>query len=368
MPHTLLIDNWTLQNAGELLCGGLDGETTSDLVFTKNGASYRYDKVSADTVRFEALCQFLNNLVFADNLFVDEMYADAWESFPPIKAAHTAKILVTKPFKDVMDEWIKAREVMADRLCVNSPLLKQHRKNKRTYAEYGKADDGFLSQLVWGGAGMLARADYFRLPYVPHPSRERLFRRASFMLGPSAGARLSEFITSERLKIFKRIDGSGFFTSMHLPPVAVQIIDAASGTTDIIKTALQVRDNYSALRKWLSKFQQALDGENMKEILAHGKALQSVARYVDSYSLLTPVGDTSLQFGLSWLKVGVKCGSPVNAIKNLFGMRAELNRLILAPAGHNSLNKFLRMLGEQHTKRGRVFKDEFLKRTSEGRG
>ena len=51
-------------------------------------------------------------------------------------------------------------------------------------------------------------------------------------------------------------------------------------------------------------------------------------------------------------------------MQNLFGMRAEVNRLVLAPTGHNALKKLLRMLGEQHTKRGRQFKEELIKRSA----
>jgi len=123
MPHSLLIDNWTLQNAGEILCDGLNGDTTNELVFTKMGAGYGYEEVSADVVRFEALCQLLNNLVFADELYLDGQYSDTWARFEPVNKAHGAGILIKKPFKQLVNEWIPAREAMADRLCVNAPLL-----------------------------------------------------------------------------------------------------------------------------------------------------------------------------------------------------------------------------------------------------
>jgi hypothetical protein len=48
----------------------------------------------------------------------------------------------------------------------------------------------------------------------------------------------------------------------------------------------------------------------------------------------------------------------------MFGVRAELNRLILAPAGRKSLKKFLRMLGEENTSRGLAFQKAMLHRSS----
>lgn len=365
MPHRLLIDNWTLQNAGEILFNGLDGESAHDLVFTKAGANYRYDEISADVVRFEALCQFLNNLVFADELYLDGKYANAWASFEPINKAHAARILVKKPFKELVNEWIPAREAMADQLCVNAPLLKAHRANKRAYAKDGTVKDGFLSQLLWGGAGMLARADYFNLPYIPHPARARLFSRAGIILGaPTATAKLTEFVSSERAKIYKRL-GGGVTAEIHLPAVVIQIVESSQDVADLVPTALQLRDEYKKLRVWLAKLQRAFAEGNTRDILAHNKELESVARHVDSYGALTPQGDTTVQFGVSWLKVGFKGGSPLNAIKNMFGMRAELNRLILAPAGYNSVRKFTKMLGEQHTKRGRALAESIVQRLSE---
>lgn len=364
--HRLLIDNWTLQNAGEILCNGLTGETTPDLVFTKNGTDYRYVEVSADAVRFEALCQFLNNLVFADELHLDGEYANAWEKFEPITKAHAARILITQPFKKLADEWIPAREAMADRLCVNAPLVKAHRANQRAYARNGAVKDHFLSQLLWGGAGMLARGDYFKLPYVPHPARARLFGQAGmFLAPPNASDRLTAFVSGERLKIYKKLAGSGFVTEVKLPPVVIQIVESSRDIDDLVSIALQIRNDYKKLRAWLSGLHMAIAEESTKEILAHQKDLESVARHIDSSGAMTPQGETTIQLGVSWINVNVKIGSLINAVRNKFGMRAELNRLILAPSGYNSVTKFITMLGEQHTKRGRSLAESIVQRASE---
>lgn len=72
MASRALIDNWTLQNAGELLCSGLTGETADDLLLSADGESFQYNEISADVLRFETLCQLLHSVVFADELFVDE--------------------------------------------------------------------------------------------------------------------------------------------------------------------------------------------------------------------------------------------------------------------------------------------------------
>jgi hypothetical protein len=314
-------------------------------------------------IRFEALCQFLNCIVFADEVYVDENYSYTWSEFDAISKAYAAKVVIKKPFAELAPEWIPAREAMADRLCVNAGLLKAHRANKRTYAQHGRSKDELLAQLIWGGAGMLARADYFGLPYIPHPARIRLFDRAGIVFGPqTAMNKFAEFVTSERTKIYRKIGGNGVVAQIQVPAVVIEIIESSTDVEGLVKTAIQLREQYKGLRIWLAKLQRAFAAEDTKEILAHNKVFESVARHVDSCGALTSQGDTTLQFGFSWLKVGTKSGSPVNAVKNKFGMRAELNRLILAPTGYNSVKKFTRMLGEQHTKRGRALAESLVQR------
>jgi hypothetical protein len=356
MPHELLIDNWTLQNAGELICNGLDGEMAQDLVFSSDGTSFHYAELAQDSIRFEALCQLLSNIVFADNLYVDAEYVDTWTKFPPIKSVHKEGILVAKSFRDVSDQWVRRREAIADELCFNAALRKKHRANKRSYSTKKKAIDPFLSQLLWGGAGMLARASHFGLPYIPHPSRERLFKRSRFLSeSQSAETLVKDFITTQRLKVSEQVNGNGFHARISLPAVAVIIIENSSDIASLMKTAFQVRHDYKSLRNWMGKLQSALDQEDTKSVLSERKVLESVARHLDSCITLTPAGDSTLQIGLSWLRVTTKTGSPANALKNQFGVRAALNRLVLAPAGRNALNKFIRMLGEENTSRGMSF-------------
>lgn len=361
---SLLADNWTFQNAGEFMCEGLRGDEASELVVSEKEESFRYQDVLADVVRFDALCQVLNHLVLSDEVWVEEKFAGMWEDFAPLMLARTARIVVPKPFTDFQGEWIPAREAMGDQLCVNKALRKAHRKNKRQWVKDETTPDPLLSQLVWGGSGMLARADYFKLPYAPHPLREKLVRQVSGLNGPDARLRLTEFVSSERLKIFRQMGKSGFVGTIHLPPIVVEAIEASTDLSDLVKTALQMRDRYKNVRKWLGQMQRDLSNEDIKKVLAQEKRLQSISRHLDSYSALTPPGDTTVQIGISWLKVTAKGGSPGNAIKNLFGMRAEVNRLVLNPAGHKSMKKLLRMLGDQHTKRGRQFYDELARRSA----
>lgn len=48
MRTNLLIDNWTIQNAGEFLCYGLDGDTAAELIIPASEDSFHYEDVSSD--------------------------------------------------------------------------------------------------------------------------------------------------------------------------------------------------------------------------------------------------------------------------------------------------------------------------------
>ncbi len=365
MKTRVLADNWTFQNAAEFLSKGLDGETARELVIPDAENGFGYKDVSAASVRFDALCQMLNHLVLSDEVWVDEAYGGGWMESSPLARAKSERIVVPKAFREYAREWVPAREAMGDTLCVNEALRKAHRKNKEQWIKGKTSQDPFLSQLVWGGSGMLARADFFKLPYSAHPLRQTLFERARCLYHPEALRRLENFVSSERLRICRQVDRPGFVANIQLPPIAVEVIEASSDLSDFVETALQMRDQYKSVRSWISQLERDLSDEDTKKILGHEKRLKSISQHLDSYSSLSPPGDTSVQISIGWLTVSTKGGDPVNAIKNRFGMRAEVNRLVLAPGGNYAMKKLLKMLGEQHTRTGKSFESAIYERMTE---
>lgn len=365
MPNRVLIDNWTLQNAGELLCNGLTGDTADDLLLSPNGESFRYEETSADVIRFETLCQLLNTIVLADELYVDNQFTASWAEFTPLNALRDDCILIAKPLRQAMDSWVERREAMAEELCGRGALRKVHAENKRSFAATGQSVDDLAGQLIWGGAGMLARAEFLGVPYVPHPARQRLFSQARFLCGPSSAEKqLTDFVHAERLRVSRAADETGLLASVHVPPVALEAIERSTTIADVVKTAIGLRSDFEELRRWLSGFQQALDREDLPEILKCQRMLQSVARHVSSRLSSAIVGDTTVQLGFSWLKIATKIGSPANWTRNRFGIRAQLNRLIVGRAGRKSVKTFLKLLGEENSQNGQVIEREFLRRAS----
>ena len=130
VSHAHLPDNWTLQNAGEFLHRGLDGDTTNELGFSPDGADFHYAEKSADVMRLEALCQTLHHAVFADTLCVDADFAEAWQEFAALRVLQDERLLVTKLLlengSNVAKRWsrscVPVREYAANTKRIGSAL------------------------------------------------------------------------------------------------------------------------------------------------------------------------------------------------------------------------------------------------------
>lgn len=363
MPADLLSDNWTLQSTGELLHRGLQGDITSEVVFSDNQQHFQYQDASADLIRVESLFQILNTIVFADSCVVDADSTSAWGKFETLQLLKREQIIVEKPFGAIRDEWRPLRSQIEDALCFCPEVRKKHVENVRSFMETGIAPDRFLSQLVWGGAGMLARAQHVRMPYAPHPLRQRLIAKADFCLGPQDAARqFRNFVDAQRLKIFERIDSSGYFARMNLPPAVVLILEEATDISDILSVALQFRSQYRPLRKWIAQFQRALDAEEVIKIRSHHKLLRNVADHIERASGSSNA-DSTIELALWLPRLSIKTKASVTPLLNRFGIRAQINRLINVSPGPKSLKKLTKLLGEEHSKLGLDLQHCFLGQT-----
>ena len=361
MATRRLTDNWTLQDAGVLLSDGFDGDTASQITISPEDRSLRYEETSADVVRIRALLQLISDVIFSDEVWVDADFTNSWSEFSPLRPLQQALVLVATPLRDRRPEWVGRREAIEDELCVSEDIRRRHLENKASYLATGQEVDPFLSQVIWGGAGMLARADLLRVPYVPHPARARLFEQTALLrTQPAATDELRDFVDAQRLKLHSNAAGTGLVAQLVLPPIAIRVIEESSGVEEIIPAALRKREEFAELRQWIGSFQQALYAENVEEILARRKVLRSVPKNIDRLAGSTTEGDTSLQLGIGPVRFTIKPGGLINAAKNWFGVRAILNRFIVAPTGRNSVTKLLALFGHQTSTLGRRIERELL--------
>jgi len=348
MSGKVLVDNWTLQNAGEFLHDQHRGAVAQEISFTDSSDGVHYRDVSQDTVALSCICQLIQHIVLDEVLVVEAALAESWSDLPWIAQLARKGLIEARAFNEQADHWVRQREAIADELSACSPTIRQrHEQNKQDYAASGRSGDPMLSQVLWGGAGMLARAQFARVPHAPPPRRERLLLRSR--LGAAVGGAqeaLVRFIDTQQVKLYASTGLDGVFGTLRLPSIVVQVIQNASTASQLIPVAIQLRDQYGDLRGWLAEFQRALDAEDVTEVLARKKVLQSVSGNIDRLAGQHRDGVTSIQLGVDFQpKASLNIRALMDSAINRFGVHAQINRLVLTSPGRRAFEKLLRMLG-----------------------
>jgi hypothetical protein len=169
-------------------------------------------------------------------------------------------------------------------------------------------------------------------------------RSRFFAKGGDARATLMSFIEGEQLKLYRAAECEGLYGAMRLPPVIVEVLQAASTLQDFLPAALELRGKYRELRQWLGEFQAALDGEDLNEVLARRKLLLSVSKKIDRLAGDKGAGNATLQLGAHFPNLTLNVGGLVDQLRHRFGIRAQINRLILLPPGKSAFRHFVKLL------------------------
>jgi len=189
---------------------------------------------------------------------------------------------------------------------------------------------------------MLARSHIFQMPYTGHPLRQRLIKETA-LIAPRASAtnKVMQVINTERTRLFQQIGTNDVrtYANFNLPPVAVEVVNNSRTAVELIPVAIQLRNKYSKLRKWLTTYEQAYADENTKQLIKHKKKLDSVAKSINALQVTKSGGTTNLSIGLSWLRLNWS-SNPLNALQNKFGVRAAILKLILASQGRRHLRSY----------------------------
>jgi hypothetical protein len=261
------------------------------------------------------------------------------------------KYVVARNFRKCGEGWLPIREAIEDQLCFAPALQSRHLANKEAYLHGHPQPDPMLGQLLWGGAGMLARAHHTRLAYSGHPLREKLLADAKFLPGPaSAQERVSAFVDEQRLQLCARLDASGYFAKLRLPAVLVEVVEESRSAGDLISTAVQLRDRYAKLRAWIGEFQRAIDTEDVAEIESRGQMLAGIARGMNVSCTPGRSGDVTVQVGISALKLSAKLDNVADRVRNRFGVRAQIVQMVRTVPGRRALEKLATLLGGGRTR------------------
>lgn len=361
MTQSKIIDNWSLQEITNIFINGLTPVQTSEISIS-NG-QHSYSSISSAVIQTEALFDFLTNLVLCDEILVDSDFTSVWdESKSPIFTASEKGILVSHPFLKKPEKIDELRERILEHICSTQSLIEAHKKNVVSWEKTRQTPDNILAAILWGGAGMCARSFVFEKSYTPHPLRRRFFINSGFM-SPEEDAfhKIETFINDQKVKIIRKIHGEDSLSSasVNIPPIPLRVIQESDSLDLMISTAIQMRDDFREFRAWLNSLQEAMSSGDIRKLLKNRKELDSVSLYIDNKigygSTKNPV---SMQAGIGIFKMSFQ-GNPIEHLKNQFGVRTTLNKLIFSPTGKAEIRKYAKMLGENNTEIGLLLENKF---------
>lgn len=334
MDNSVLLDNWSFQDIGDLFANGYDGDRAGLLVATPTG--HDYEPVVHGELQIKALYDLLSNAVLRDTLRLDQQFTDHWAPFSEIfRPLNDAKLfLLSTPIIEGMDIR-EGRSALVKQLCVTDSLRQLQEENERHFEIHRRSAHVYESQIIWGGAGMLARADAYRIPYVGHPCRQRFFESTgAWRPARDVVQEVVSVVDQHKAMIYagQRGDQSVRRAQLILPSVATEAITMSSRPEDLFHSALELRDKYKPVRTWLAEIRTALENEDTATIAKYNKTLDALARDV---SRMNTAAESELSFDLTigWPTLSLPLKRGVEAIRRRFSVRHDLLKLIKGPAG-----------------------------------
>jgi len=367
MGQRVIADNWSLQAVSELLTTGLDPEDNPGIAPLTDPAQAP-QPIPQAVIDIEALFDLLTDVVLRDQILVDDRFHDAWfGQGEPLNELARRSLIHPHGFLEHPERLETPRNEFLARLLLNETMSKEQSDNETAWDSDRTTPHRFTSQLVWGGAGMLARAFVYATPYTPHPLRRRLFQRVGVAL-PSPPTALGEFkqeIAKHRHQLYPAAptDDGVLGVNVVLPALPALVLRDASSLDDMFVVASQMRDRLSEVRAWLSQFQESVSAGEFKAIAAERKRLAMLGKDVERALGKTPVDAPTLNIGWGWFKLSFK-QNLTGWIPKFDRVQTQVNELTFAPSGYMELVKLLGFFGHQHSSVATRTIEHFAKRAN----
>jgi len=344
----VILDSWTFQSVGELFADGYDPERTGVLIATEQ--AHAFIPMANGDLQLHALIDLLTNIVLREELILDPEFTDAWEPvyriFDPIRLASV--IDLSGPLGE-MEALQSRRAMIVHRLCTTDSLRTVQAENEAAYYADKSTIHPFESQVIWGGAGMLARSDLSRTPYVGHPIRQRFIESTNAWRPPQDPTRdLVELVNEHKASIYSTIsDGEGATRAkLMLPSVAAEVITKANRPDQLFTIALEYRDRYKKLREWLGEMRTAMEEEDTTKLMSYKRTLNMLAKDVARTIGSSEAPLSSLDITLGFINVSIPMPNVRDAFNRRFSIRHDLMNMVKAPAGERAMEKLGRMFGK----------------------
>lgn len=334
-PFRLLMDNWLLQDAANVLARGpVDDETTAV------GRHGLIQNVPRTAVEIQSLVDLLTAIVLRDELHVEDDWTGAWAHKTSLATLKQSGVVCPFPFRGL--EGLHGTTAMVvQKVCQTDYLKRIQAENERSWAEKGRPAHSHESAVMWGGAGYLARAHLKSLTYQGHPARMSLLKETVFAkrrTHEDAGAETRAWLNERRAKLLGLAYPSPERAPapILLPAVAFEIIRECKSPDEMLGVSFQVRDRYTPLRRWLSAFDVALQVGDPRVLREHRDVLDEA--WTEAQGLIQPNAGTRTSMLTDCVLAGAQDGQAIRC-------RALLQSLLLAPTGGAQLDQLLALFG-----------------------
>lgn len=355
--NNLLIDNWTLQDVSTLLRAGLTNN--KGVVFA--APSLSAIQVPLSGIHVESFLNTLVDLVLRQKLIVDKNWSDTWKGKNQIlDSLHDKDLLVLKEFIQD-DHFSEHRDYILESLSLDESVVTKYYENDKHYRAHGTGLHQTIGVVVGGTMGYLTRSHLCDAPYSPHPVRSNFLRSTPLNYGHFDATKTTmDFILGERVSIARGLfNGMEFINQrLVLDPIAIELIESSNSALDMINTAVQMRSKYKKLREHVGAFQSALDTGDLKAIKEYQLMLEDISR---GFKTDGKFGATEISLGYGPVKLNKIKTPSFKAIRNKFGVRSTLGKLIMTNAGKGSFGRLFGFFGESNPKlKGDII--EYLRR------
>lgn len=252
--NCVIADNWSFQTVAQALSGGLDMGEASLIRIDQEANSHDFSDVPAGALAIEAIFDLIADIVLREQIWVDEAFYTSWEGkHSELDQLVSAGVVAPFRFLGQPQELEEPRQFFTSKLCVTASLQQAQRENEEGWKRERAAPHPYLSQVVWGGAGMLARAHVYRHAYTPFPARRHLMVAAGVVWAPDAARNLRALVTEKQARMSVLEGGGTRVTQLKVngAEIAALAIRESSTPQDLLKVALQLRADYAELREWL---------------------------------------------------------------------------------------------------------------------
>ena len=327
----------------EIMTNGISEKKEEYASFKGNDFSMKFQPQLL--IQIKVLLQFLNDIVTKDTFLIDPIRKKQW----------LGKF-------DLLDELNKKGILKDIKLSENSndfDKIKIIKNNFGTPNRIKKAMDlqsllihehwNYFSNIVNGSARYLNNSSKIGIPYSPHPFRASFLNQTifpDFIVNNS----INNWITKERENLIEKINENSTFRIGLIPidPIVIEIIENANSPNDLIKVALQMRKEYSKFRKYLQRYQEAINNGELKKLRVHSSLLNDIHNQVLNYKNPERYGKFTISVGFGFLKFS-KSTHLIDDLLMRNGMRATLQKLILKSGSKNTMEKLLKMFDIQKT-------------------